>query len=256
MENGSRPEDIAEAKAAARQSTEELASARADLQKARTDAANAKKEFNRLAPLMLRNLASRQAYDDAAARFRMAQEQVSSLDHAVEAAEGRLRAAQAVLERTVHGFRHEDIDAARADCVVAEGQVREAEALWTEREVRAPRTAVIEVFDLRPGHLLPPNAIVAKLLEADQLFVMVYVPETQIGRVRLGQLAELTVDAEPEKTYRAQVEQIRQQAEFLPRNVQTFEERTHQVIGVKLRVQNEDGALRAGIHADVRFLPD
>ncbi|MBS1213422.1 MAG: HlyD family efflux transporter periplasmic adaptor subunit [Proteobacteria bacterium] len=262
LENGSRPEDIAESEAAARQNgagsgyrVEELASARADLQRARTDAANAEKEIHRLEPLLPRNLVSRQAYDDAAARFRMAQAQVASLEHAVEAAEGRLRAAKAAMERTEHGFRREEIDAARAECTIAEGQLHEAEVLWAEREVRAPMASVVEVLDLRPGHLLQPNAIVAKLLEYDQLFVIVYVPETRIGRVRLGQAAEVRVDADPKRKFRAEVEQIRQQAEFLPRNVQTFEERTHQVIGVKLRVHNDDGALRAGIYADVRFLP-
>jgi len=50
------------------------------------------------------------------------------------------------------------------------------------------------------------------------------------------------------------VEQIRQQAEFLPRNVQTKEEREHQVFGVKLRVEDPENRLRAGINADVKFL--
>ena len=263
METGSRPEDIAETEAAARQNgqapgfrVEELASARADLQRARTDAANAETEFYRLEHLLARNLVSRRDYDDVASRYRMAQAQVAGLEHAVEAANGRLRAAKAVMERTEKGFRREEIEAARGELFIAEGQLHEAEVLWAEREVRAPAPAVVEVLDLRPGHLLQANAVVAKLLEDDQLFVMVYVPETRIGGVHLGQSAEVRVDADPDRVFHAQVEQIRQQAEFLPRNVQTFEERTHQVIGVKLRVHNEAGALRAGIHSDVRFLPD
>jgi hypothetical protein len=52
------------------------------------------------------------------------------------------------------------------------------------------------------------------------------------------------------------VEQVRQKAEFLPRNVQTAEEREHQVIGVKLRVENKEYRLRAGVHADVRFVDE
>lgn len=262
LENGSRPEEIAEAEAAARKNGEapgyrvqELATARADLQRARTDAANADKEFRRLEPLLGRNLVSRQDYDNAAARLRMANAQVAGFGHAAQAAEGRLRAATAVMERTEHGFRREEIEAARGEMMAAEGQLHEAEVLWAERHVLAPAAATVEVLDLRPGHLLQPNAIVARLLEADQLFVMVYVPETRIGEVRLGQLAQVRVDSYPDRTFRARVEQIRQQAEFLPRNVQTFEERTHQVIGVKLRVENEGDALRAGIHADVTFQP-
>lgn len=262
LEAGSRPEDIAESEAAARRDgktqgyrVEELARARADLQRARADADNARIEWRRLENLVSRNLVARQAYDAAATRLDMAEAQVKGLQHAVEAAEGRLQAATAAMQRTERGFRKEEIEAARGELLIADGQLREAEALWAEHEVTSPAAAVVEVLDLRPGYLLPPNAIVAKLLEADQLFVMVYVPETRIGAVRLGQPVELSVDFDPERVFHGRVEQIRQQAEFLPRNVQTFEERVHQVIGVKLRVDNADGRLRAGMHADVSFLP-
>ena len=82
---------------------------------------------------------------------------------------------------------------------------------------------------------------------------MVYVPQDQIGRVRIGQSVQVNVDAFPKESFQAVVEQIRQEAEFLPRNVQTKEERQHQVVGVKLRVQNTGNQLRAGINADVGF---
>jgi multidrug resistance efflux pump len=94
---------------------------------------------------------------------------------------------------------------------------------------------------------------VAQLLEADQLYLMVYVPETKISSVGVGQTAQLHVDSYPTQTFQARVEQIRQQSEFLPRNVQTKEERVHQVIGVKLRVENSDNRLRAGVSADAEF---
>src|SRR5581483_2353149 len=161
--------------------------------------------------------------------------------------------AAAIEQKTVTGNRAEDIAMARAQVESAEGALREAEANWAEREVRSPARAVVEVMDIRPGDLLPANAPIARLLEADQLYVMVYVPQSQIGRIRVGQQADLTVDAFPNQPFRARVEQIRQQAEFLPRNVETKAEREHQVVGVKLRVENSENKLRAGIHADVRF---
>jgi len=122
--------------------------------------------------------------------------------------------------------------------------------------VRAPSRAIIESLDLRPGDLLPATAPIAKLLEADKLYLMVYVPETEIGKVSIGKFAEVRVDSYAGKTFKGYVEQIRQQAEFLPRNVQTKEEHVHQVIGVKLRVENPDNRLRAGISADVTFAPE
>jgi HlyD family secretion protein len=90
-------------------------------------------------------------------------------------------------------------------------------------------------------------------LEANQLYAMVYVPQNDIGRIRVGQRAEIRVDAFRNRTFNATVEQIRQKAEFLPRNVQTEDERQHQVFGVKLRVENPGQELRAGVQADVVF---
>jgi multidrug resistance efflux pump len=254
MLRGSRPEEIAEARAASDGFREaELAQSRADLEKARADEANAERELRRMEQLTAEGVMAQQALDNARDRYRAAKAQVSSLDNAVAAAEGRLTAAKAVADKTQRGFRTEDISAARAELTLAEGQLKEAEARWAEREVRAPVAAVVETMDLRPGDLLAANSPVAQLLEADQLYLMVYVPETKIGSVALGQGAQIRVDTFPDQTFQARVEQIRQQSEFLPRNVQTKEERVHQVIGVKLRVENRDNRLRAGVSADVQF---
>ena len=254
MLRGSRPEEIAEANAASNGYREaELAQAKADLEKARADEANAERELTRTEQLAGEGVMAQQALDNARDRERAAQAQVSAQSNAVTAAEGRLNAARAVADKTQRGFRVEDVAAARAELTLVEGQLKEAEARWAEREVRAPAAAVVETMDLRPGDLLAANSPVAQLLEADQLYLMVYVPETRIGNVAIGQAAQIHVDTYPNQTFQAHVEQIRQQSEFLPRNVQTKEERVHQVIGVRLRVDNPDGLLRAGVSADVQF---
>jgi len=254
MLRGSRPEEIAEANAASDGYREaELAQARADLERARTEEANADRELNRTEVLTKGGAMSQQSLDNARDRAQSAHALVSAQTNAVAAAEGRLQAAKAVADKTQRGFRTEDIAAARAELTLAEGQLKEAEARWAEREVRAPVAAVVETMDLRPGDLLPANSPVAQLLESDQLYLMVYVPETQIGSVQIGKDAQIHVDTYAARTFHARVEQIRQQSEFLPRNVQTKEERVHQVIGVKLRVENRDNLLRAGVSADVQF---
>jgi membrane fusion protein YbhG len=109
------------------------------------------------------------------------------------------------------------------------------------------------VFDIRPGDLAAANKPLATLIEPD-LWVRVYVPESQIGLVRLGQEVRVRVDSFPGRDFRGVVEQISRKAEFTPRNVQTPEERVNQVLGVKVRLDNRDGLLRAGMAADV-FLP-
>ncbi len=260
MEKGSRPEEIAEARAAAGTDAHgfrgaEVAQSRAELDRARSDLTHAEQRLKRAQELRAQDLVPQQALDDAEAAHKAALAAVQWASRSVNAAQGRLEAARAVTARVESGFRSEDVEAARAELQRAEGALLEAEARYQEREVYAPADAVIEVLDVRPGDLIAAGKSIAKLLEAGQLYIMVYVPETRIGKVRIGQKAELRVNSFPDETFSVQVEQIRQQAEFLPRNVQTPEERIHQVIGVKLRVDSAEQRLRAGMSARVTFLP-
>ena len=117
----------------------------------------------------------------------------------------------------------------------------------------APADAIVEVLDVRPGDLIAPNTPIATLLEQGQIYVRIYIPETQIGLVKVGQKAEIRVDSFPKKVFDGEVEQINQQAEFLPRNVQTREERVHQVFGVKVRINDPSGQVLAGMAADVKL---
>ena len=253
MTKGSRPEEIAQAKAVGASRQHAIEQAEAAASRAHADAAYAESEFKRHERLFNEGVTSREQRDAAENRYRTAQASANSADHAVTVANSEAMAAAAAEQLTESGFRSEDIAAARADLERAEGELMQAEVRYAEREVRSPADAVVEVLDLRPGDLVPANSPVARLLEADQLYVVVFVPQSLIGQVRVGQSADIQVDAFPDERFKGVVEQIRQQAEFLPRNVQTKEEREHQVVGVKLRVENPESKLRAGIHADVKF---
>jgi len=252
--HGSRPEDIAEAEATGKASESEIFAARATVNRAESDLWNAQQNWERNKKLVAEGVVSQQAADDAEMRYKSAKADLKNAQDAAAAAEAKASATKAAEERTVRGSRAEDIAFAKADLLTAEGALKEQQTLWDEREVKSPAIATVEVLDVRPGDLLPANAAIAKLLEADQFFLVVYVPQDQIGRVQVGQQAEVYVDSFPKQAFHAKIEQIRQQAEFLPRNVQTKEEREHQVVGVKLRVDNSENKLRAGISADVRFV--
>jgi multidrug resistance efflux pump len=146
------------------------------------------------------------------------------------------------------GNRREDVQAANAELAYEEARFR-------ERQVLAPSPATVEVLDVRPGDLIAPNTPVATLLESDQIYVRIYVPETELNKVSIGQKAEIRVDPFQKQTFTGVVEQINQQAEFLPRNVQTREERVHQVFGVKVRIDDPSHRVLPGMSADVRLLP-
>jgi multidrug resistance efflux pump len=91
------------------------------------------------------------------------------------------------------------------------------------------------------------------MLESSQLWVKVYVPETDLASVRVGQPAKVEVDSFRGRPFAGHIQEIAAQAEFLPRNVQTRDDRQHQVFGVRVRVENSDGALKSGMSATVRI---
>jgi HlyD family secretion protein len=269
-QRGYRPEEIAEARAAAAAAkaeydqrtngyrTEDIAAAQADLDRARADESRAHLDFERYDALAKKDLVSKQQHDTAEAAWRMAmataqnaQHKLDQLQHGyrpeeIASAEARYKQAQATSEMLQRGNRREDIEAAKAALAYDEARFR-------ERQVVAPAAAMVEVLDVRPGDLVAPNTPVATLLEQDQIYVRIYIPETEIGRVKIGQKAEVRVDSFPNKVFDGQVEQINQQAEFLPRNVQTREERVHQVFGVKVRIIDPAGEVLAGMAADVKL---
>lgn len=277
MAHGYEPEERAEARAAAMSARasydemrngfrhEEVAQARADLDRAHAEEQNAEVNFKRAQELWSEGVVAKQFYDDAEMRLRTAKAAlVSAEQHShefdsgqrretIEAAEAKYKQAQAVSMRIERGYRPEDVAAAKADYDHAQGELMSAEDRYRERQVISPSAAYVEVLDVRPGDLIAPNTPIATLLERDQTYVRIYVPETRIGKVAVGQQADIMLDAFPGQTFAGTVEQINQKAEFLPRNVQTKEERVHQVLGVKLRISDPDGKVRAGMAADVRL---
>src|SRR5262249_18173093 len=104
---------------------------------------------------------------------------------------------------------------------------------------------------VRKGDLVPPNQPVVRVLRADDLWVKVYVPETDLARVRLGQPAGVALDGYPGKRFAGTVVRIAGDSEFPPRNVQSVAQRRHQVFGIKVRVADPDGIFTSGLAADV-----
>ncbi len=257
LEHGARPEEIIEARANADKTqglcNSQVAQARAELERAKIELGNAARSFHREETLRAKNLVSHQSLDDLESRWHTQEATVRVLEQALQVAQARLEAARAVTLRTENGSRPEDIDAGRAQLASAEAAVREAEAHYNERLVRAPVDAVVEVFDRQPGDLVAAGAVLARLLEDRHLHITVYVPEPKIAAVLLGQTVKVRVPALPGLQQSGRVEQIREEAEFLPRNVQTSEEREHQVIGVKVGLGETDPHLHPGMMGEVEF---
>src|SRR5206468_10099165 len=159
---------------------------------------------------MKEGIVPRQTYDDAATAARTKQEMLRELQR---------------------GNRPQEIEAARGAVAEAERHLAYLRRQREETVVKAPAPGVIQSFDLRPGDLVAPNAPVATLLEPDQIWVRVFVPETRLGLVRVGQAAALTVDTFPKRTFPGKAVEISPRAQYTPRNIQTLDQRSAQVLG-------------------------
>ena len=84
--------------------------------------------------------------------------------------------------------------------------------------------------------------------------LVIYIPETELGKVQLGQKAEISVDTYPDKTFNGKVIYISPQAEFTPKNIQTQEERTKLVFAVKIKIDNPEFELKDGMPADASII--
>jgi HlyD family secretion protein len=205
--------------------TEEIARARAQHQ-------NDERERVRQKAMLDSGIVGKQSYDAAATAEETSAQTLSELET---------------------GTRPEDIEAARAALNADEKQLGYLHRQRQETTVSAPADGVIESMDLRPGDLVAANQPVAKMLEPSQLWVRVFVPEPELGRVKVGQTAMLTVDTFPKREFPGKVIEIRTQSEYTPRNVQTLDQRMDQVFGVKVGIDPAP-ELKPGMAASVRLV--
>jgi membrane fusion protein YbhG len=202
-----------------------------EVARARAEWGNAERERRRLEALQKEGIVAKQQYDDAATRAEVA------------------RKAYEELER---GSRAEDVAAAQAALDREQGRLRYVRRQREESVVKAPAAGVVESLDLRPGDLVPANRPVASILEPSQLWVRVYVPEPRLGLVRVGQEAAITVDSFAGREFPGRVVEIRDRAEYTPRNIQTVDQRSEQVFGVKVSMDPAP-ELKPGMAALVRL---
>jgi HlyD family secretion protein len=148
------------------------------------------------------------------------------------------------------GTRREDIEAARAE---VEAQQRKLETLMKQRaetNVVSTVNGIVQSFGFRVGDIVAPNQTVAEILESSQLWVRVYVPETELGLVAVGQPVRVHIDTYPSETFAGHVSSVSSQGEYTPRNVQTRAQRAEQVFGVKVLV-DPNPKLKAGMAASI-----
>ncbi|HRK77313.1 MAG: hypothetical protein ABS92_10690 [Thiobacillus sp. SCN 63-374] len=215
----------------------EIAEARAQFEQARANRANLDEEARRSEVLFQGGATSQQRRDRDRTAAVVAAQQAS-------AAQERLKLLQS-------GYRPETINAARAQSDEAQAAVAAARVALEDLQVTSPIEGVVARKHAEVGETLGAGRPVVTVSDISRPWLRVYIPENQIGKVRLGAAARIKVDTFPDREFDGRVSYVSSQAEFTPKNVQTQEERVKLVFAVNVTVDNQDGTLKPGMPGDV-----
>ena len=274
LQRGNRPQEIAQADATLHENKalldeaqngprpQDIAQAQADYAAAKANEVDAASTYDRMQPLAAKDIISKQQFDSytaqrnntaqlaESAHQRLALLQAGTRTEDIQAARDRYQQSLAADQLAHAGFRQQDITAGKGRLAQAQARVAELNASLREARLLSPAAATVETVSVRPGDLVPANQIVLTLLEPSQLWVKVYVPETDLSRIHVGQSANVTVDS-LNRHFTGRIQEINSSAEFLPRNVQTRDDREHEVFGVKVHIDNPGNVLKSGMSATV-----
>src|SRR5258705_1120113 len=147
-----------------------------------------------------------------------------------------------------------DIAAAQAEAERAHAMLTEARANRQDLRIVAPFAGTVATRTAEPGEVVMAGTPVITLLNLSEVYLRAFVPEGQIGRVRISQPARVFLDSSPTKPVDAYVLRVDPQASFTPENTYFREERVKQVVGVKLRLRGAVGFAKPGMPADGEIL--
>lgn len=273
LKSGSRPQEVQRAQAEAREA------------KAVLD--NADTEYRRMERLYRQELIAAQARDAARTALDVALVQEGPRAEEIRGAEAEVRQAEAALALVREGARPDEIRRAAAEVQQAQAALRLAEAgelevVLTRQQVAtarasiardraalaaaeaqlgntvllSPQSGVVLRKHVEPGEMIGAGTPVVTVADLGSIWLKIYIPEPQLGRVKLGQSVEVTTDSYPGKVYRGTVTFVSSEAEFTPKNIQTQEERVKLVFAVKVALENPSQELKPGMPADAKIRLD
>jgi HlyD family secretion protein len=249
-----------------RQAEADVAAAEADL--ANQEAAFQIADFDRTAYNKLRKtdaVSERQARQANATAEQQAAA-VAAAKRRLESARGVLNMAQATLSNPgIRGFQASTVrkqlaqqrsEIAYSQALVdqARYQLAEAQATRSDLTVKAPFDGTVMTRAAEPGEVVQAGTAIVTLLDLSKVYLRGFIPEGQIGKVKVGQPARIYLDSDPTQALDAYVERIDPQATFTPENTYFRDDRVKQVVGVKLRLKSGIGFAKPGMPADGAIL--
>ena len=200
---------------------------------------------------------SESARDAASQRLELAREGGRSQD--IAEAEARVETAQAGVN--VAEASRRDVEIQRAVLIAVQARERELraelEAAKTQlsyTEIRSPLDGVVLTKNVEAGEFVNPGTPVVTIANIDDLWMNVYIPETQTGLVKLGQAVRVTVDSFPGKAFNGKITFVSSESEFTPKTILTREERIKLVYRTKISLEDTQQRLKPGMPADAEIL--
>ena len=242
-----------EAKAGVR--SQEIAAAQQEIESLASQVASAQDQAAQLEANLKR---AQTLFQEGAVPEQVLQEQQTAYNkarHQVTGLEAQQAAARARLELLKAGSRPQTLDRLSAGVKQSEVNLKMARLNLDKTRLVAPGAGTVITLNFEKGELIRPGSKVVTLLDENNLWLNVYVPENELGKVKLGQEVQIRVDAYPDKNFPGLVEHIFPRAEFTPRNVQTKQDRVNLVFRVKVRVTGGQDQLKPGLPADITFTP-
>ena len=222
MLKGARSEDINQAEAMMKQSE--------------INFNTAKNDFERYKQLWESKSISKKQFEDMTARYDVTLAQYNS--------------AKENYQKIKKFFRPEEIEQAKGNVKKAKASVNLLKKNIRDSYVTSPLTGFIVKKFIEVGETVTPMSSLFKVSNLSTVELVIYVSEVELGKIKLGQKAKVTIDTYPDRKYEGKVTYISPEAEFTPKNVQTKDERTKLVFAVKIEVVNKDFDLKSGMPAD------
>jgi HlyD family secretion protein len=253
---GSRPQEVRVAEA-------DLAQAEAQLVQRRAD-------FDRASNLLKEGVVPQQQLDAAQAALRTAEaardaanqrlalaregarkEDIAEAEALVNAAQAGVGVAEAGRKETE--LQRAALDAAHARERELQAQLMAAKAQLAYTEIRSPLDGVVLTKNVESGEVVSPGTPVVTVANVAELWMNIYIPETQTGLVKIGQEVSVKVDSFPQESFKGKITFVSSESEFTPKTILTQEERIKLVYRAKVALENSQGRLKPGMQADAEI---
>ncbi|WP_418790016.1 HlyD family secretion protein [Phosphitispora sp. TUW77] len=216
-------------------------------QGARQAMENSRGTLERMKELFIEGGVTQQQVSDAETAYATAKAQYESYG-------SQKKSAEQHLDLLKSGATREVLNIADAGVTQAQANLEIAKTNLEKTILYAPVDGIISSVNFNEGEVVLAGSRVLTIMETKDMWIDVYVSETELPKIKLGQQAEINIDAFPEKVFHGEVNFISPEAEFTPKNLQTKDERVNMVFGVRVAVIDGKDILKTGLPADVKIL--